>query len=194
MGKKFAIFLIVCAVGAGVGMWGWSVLKKQIQPVAEIIDQLPTDVHVDVSAKGVTLSQGEDGKQLWTLTAKSAGYDQENGSATLVDPIIEYNADEQPLRITAPNGTVSQAQNTMTLDSGVIAHYGDVKITGQRLDYNGKIHQIVISGDAHVRREGVTIKAPKFVFNLNTGEILALDGVRLDAENGLNADTGEGKK
>ncbi len=184
MGRKFAVFLIVCVVGAALALWGWSLVKEQVQPVAEILDQLPADVRVDISAKGVTLSQGEDGKELWKLTAKSAGYDQDSGRANLVEPIIEYTSGDQPVHIVAPNGTVNQSQNTMTLESGVVAHYGSVKITGRRLDYNGTAHQIVISGDALVRRQGLTIEAPKFVFNLKTGEILALDGVRLDAEGG----------
>jgi LPS export ABC transporter protein LptC len=192
MGKKFAIFLLVCVLGAGIGLWAWSLFKKEIQPVAEIIEQLPDDLNVDVSAKQVTLSQGEDGKELWTLTAKSASYDQDSGRAGLVEPVIDYAADDQAVHITAPDGTVDQTQNTMTLTNGVVANYGAVDITGQRLDYNGTAHQIVISGDALVRRQGLTIKAPKFVFNLKTGELLALDGVRLDAQEGVD-DAGKEK-
>lgn len=180
MGRKLSIALLALAVLVGAGLWGWSFFRTEIDMAREVARQLPKDVNIDVSAKGVTLSQGEAGELLWDLTADSAAYKSGKGTVVLTNPVITYHAaDGGTVRIEAPQGEVDQTNNTMVLTPKVKAVYGQVVVTGDRLDYQGKTRRILISGDVVVQKEDMVMTGPKLEIDLTNRDIIASEGVRV---------------
>ncbi|WP_035105027.1 LPS export ABC transporter periplasmic protein LptC [Desulfohalovibrio reitneri] len=196
MSKKLSIAVLALAALVAIGMWGWSLFKPQVEDLADIQARLPADLDVDVSVEGITLSQGKDGKELWTLQASSATYDTEDGSAELENPEIVYFGDsgEESARIVAPRGTVDRETDTMTMYPDVTAFYGEVIVRGERLVYQGKTREITITGNATVDRGDVLIQAPRLVIDLTTRDMRAMDGVEVETTMRGAAKDGENPK
>ena len=83
------------------------------------------------------------------------------------------------LIIRAPQGEVDQAANTMVLTPHVVATYGQVTVTGNRLDYLGAERRIVITGDTVVDRGDMVMHAPRLEIDLVTQDMTAPEGVRV---------------
>ncbi len=182
MGRKISILLLVFSVMAGFGLWGWSFFRTEIDIAKELARQLPKDVNIDVSAKGVTIKQGSGGDLVWELTADSAAYNTKQGTVQLANPVITYHTNSTngtAIIIRAPEGEVNQQENTMVLTPRVKANYGQVLVTGNRLDYFGKERRIVITGDAVIDRGDLVMEGPRIEIDLTTQNMIAPDGAKV---------------
>lgn len=182
MGRKISILLLMLSVLAGFGLWGWSLFRTEIDMAKELARQLPKDVNIDVSAKGVTIHQGAGGGLIWELTADSAAYNTKQGTVLLTNPVITYHTNStsgETIVIRAPEGEVNQQENTMVLTPRVKANYGQVQVTGKRLDYFGKERRIVITGDAVIDRGDMTMEGPRIEIDLSTQNMIAPEGARV---------------
>lgn len=189
MGRKLSLGLLLLALVLGLGLWGWSEIRERLRPAAELVKEIPDNVEVDVSARGVTLSQGEAGRINWKLFAASAAYDQETGEAVLDNPEVTYRLDDgREITVAAPKGVVDRAEDTASLGPHVTANFGDARLTGKQLDYDGQSQSIEVSGDVVLERPDMILAAPVLVFSLETGNISARGGVALETTTPVQGD------
>lgn len=182
MGRRISIALLLLSVLAGFGLWGWSLFRVEVDMARDLARQLPKDVNIDVSVKGVTIQQGSAGSMLWELVADDAHYNTKQGTVLLTNPVITYNTNStsgETIVIRAPQGEVNQKENTMVLTPRVKANYGQVLVTGNRLDYFGKERRIVITGDAVIDRGDLIMEGPRVEIDLDTQNMIAPEGARV---------------
>ena len=67
----------------------------------------------------------------------------------------------------------------MVLTPRVKANYGQVLVTGNRLDYFGKERRIVITGDAVIDRGDLVMEGPRIEIDLTTQNMIAPDGAKV---------------
>lgn len=197
MGRKISIALLVLSVLAGFGLWGWSLFRSEVDMARELVRQLPRDVNIDVSAMGVKIAQGGGGDLLWELVADSAAYNTRQGTVQLANPVITYHTNStsgDPIVISAPEGEVNQQENTMVLTPRVKANYGQVLVTGNRLDYFGKERRIVITGDAVIDRGDLVMEGPRIEIDLDTQNMIAPEGARVVTSRSTMMQPPESKK
>ncbi|PKN36348.1 MAG: hypothetical protein CVU63_16700, partial [Deltaproteobacteria bacterium HGW-Deltaproteobacteria-20] len=87
--KRLLIGILALVVLAGIAMLG----KRLLWP-ERLDDPSIRNLDVDLSLKGVNLSQGKDGKKLWNLNATGADYDENGDELTLTSPVIVYWGEE----------------------------------------------------------------------------------------------------
>lgn len=180
MTRKLSLALLALALAAGVGLWGWSILRKETAPLAELIKEIPANVDIDISARGVTLSQGAEGRKDWQLTANSASYNQETNQASVIEPRITYfpKDDGAPVKVSAPSGLVDQAANAVKLGPDVAIDWQELSIRGRELSYLGANRTLVLSGEVVAHRGESQLDAPQITINLDTKELSAGSPVR----------------
>lgn len=162
MRKAVFIALLLLLIGLG-GLWYWWVQNQAAKHLAETAKRvadvdLQADLDVDLSLKGITLSQGEKGEMHWQLTAKEANYVQEEGMVEVTDPIISYRIgkNEEMLTVEAPKGAIRQQEQWARLWPKVHATYEQNVLSAAELIYDGESRTISLTG-------GVTLAGPQFV-------------------------------
>ena len=133
--KKALAALATLLILTGLAVLGWRMLwPERLDP--EIVRELD----VDLSLKGVNLSQGKDGRKLWNLSATGADYAESGDELTLTDPVITYWGDEggEPVQVTAPRGQVWQKEDRARMWEGVNATRGEYRMRAETMDYLGQ--------------------------------------------------------
>ncbi|GAB1410804.1 hypothetical protein MASR1M90_19580 [Desulfovibrionales bacterium] len=144
----------------GLLLIGGIVLLGKILLWPERFMQAPTqNLNVDLHLTGIELSQGKDGKQLWHLQAKSAGYEEATNHITLSWPVITYwGTDTEPaVRVSAPHGQVWQKEDKARMWDGVNATRGEYALHAMTAEYRGSSRELVLQGG--VRMVGSTMMA-----------------------------------
>jgi LPS export ABC transporter protein LptC len=160
------------------GVWYFSGAGRALREAA----QAAKGVKADVSVKGLTLSQGKEGKLSWTLEAESAEYMQEQGRVRVKSPRIVYfseraNATRQEVRVSAPQGEVSQEREEADLGPQVRVESGGGVVWADALHYSGKEKIIRLTGHVRVERQDMQLNATEMVVDLKSNEVRALGGV-----------------
>lgn len=184
MTRKLSLALLALALAVGVGLWAWSVLRKETAPLAELIKEIPANVDVDISTRGVTLSQGGEGRKDWQLTAISANYNQTRSQANVVEPRITYYPRNggAPVEVSAPSGLVDRTANAVSLGPGVTIDWEDLSVRGHELTYKGTDRHLVLSGEVVARRGVSELTAPQLTIDMDTKELTAGSPVRFTTE------------
>ena len=154
----------------GAGFWWYAGREVMLPSIVE-------DVEVDLSLQGVRLSQGEDGRQSWTLLADSAKFDEESGLLHLTEPRVTYEDEDGPVFVQAPEGEVSQERNTARMWPRVQAEYREYTVTAERLEYAGKKDLISFFGKVVMVGENGVIRAPEAAIDLDENVMTARGGV-----------------
>ena len=149
---KLLVPLLVAAVcwGGYLAWQSWRA-KQALTRLTEVaksadLDQLlrnPPDgleEAIDLAVRGVRLSQGEAGRESWTLDADWATLRQESGLVQVNDPVIRYalgdpsDADvppeERQVVVTAETGRVEDNNTRLTMEGNVRAEYRNEVLTG----------------------------------------------------------------
>lgn len=180
--RRLAVLLLVLALFAVIGF----VLVKLTEQAGLMPDLggLATDVEIDMAAKGVELSHGDQGRLIWRLRAQGATYDQDKGLVLVQAPEIAYfTSPEDDLRVSAPQGSVDQKMSAVTLGPIVIANYKNISLTANQVMYDGK-GLLKAMGEAVVRQEGVTLTAPVMSYDLDKRLFVAEGGVVIESGTG----------
>lgn len=148
----FLIPLLIAAAGWG-GYLAWQRWRagQALTRLTEVaksadLDQLlhnPPDgleEAIDLAVRGVRLSQGEAGRESWTLDADWATLRQESGLVQVRDPVIRYvmgdladpdvPPEERQVIVTAETGRVEDNNTRLTMQGKVRAEYRDEVLTG----------------------------------------------------------------
>ena len=149
---SFLVLLLVAAAGWG-GYLAWQSwrAKQALTRLTEVaksadLDQLlhnPPDgleEAIDLALRGVRLSQGEAGRESWTLDADWATLRQESGLVQVRDPVIRYAMgdpsatdvppEERQVVVTAEAGRVEDNNTRLTMEGNVRAEYQNEVLTG----------------------------------------------------------------
>lgn len=174
--KKVLAALAVLLMLAGLAVLGWRMFwPERLDP--EIIRELD----VDLSLKGVNLSQGKDGRKLWNLSAAGADYAESGDELTLTNPVITYWGGEgdEPVQVMAPRGQVWQKEDRARMWEGVNATRGEYRMRAETMDYLGQNRTLVLSGDIGIAGDSMQGRSDSLTYFLDTGEILATGNVQV---------------
>lgn len=174
--KRVVIGLLALAVLAGIAMLG----KRLLWP--ERLENLSIEnLDVDLSLKGVNLSQGKDGKKLWNLNATGADYAENGDELTLTDPVIVYWGEEDgtPMTVRAPKGQVWQKEDRARMWDGVNGTQGQYVMRSETLDYSGKNRSVLLGGTVELTGESMQGSSDTLTYFLDTGDFLAQGNVQV---------------
>ena len=174
--KRLLVGLLALVVLAGIAMLG----KRLLWP--ERLDNPSIrNLDVDLSLKGVNLSQGKDGKKLWNLNATGADYSENGDELTLTAPVIVYWGEEggEPIEVRAPRGQVWQKEDRARMWDGVNATHGQYRMRAQTLDYTGRERILVLNGTVDLAGDTMQGRADSVTYFLDSGDFLALGDVQV---------------
>lgn len=174
--KWVLIALVSLVVLAGVAVLGRYVLWPE-----RLDTKLIQNLDVDLSLKGVNLSQGRDGKKLWNLKAAGAAYAENGDELTLADPVITYwgEDDGDAIEAMAPKGQVWQKEDRARMWDGVNATHGQYRMRAQTLDYTGLERILVLNGTVDLAGDTMQGRADSVTYFLDSGDFLALGDVQV---------------
>jgi LPS export ABC transporter protein LptC len=174
--KRAVLAVLVLVVLAGVAALGKYVLWP------ERLDHVSIrDLDVDLSLKGVNLSQGKDGRKLWNLNATGASYAENGDQLTLTSPGIVYwgQDGDEPVQVTAPNGQVWQKEDRARMWGGVNATRGSSRMRSENLDYSGHEHTLTLTGGVDLDGDRMRGHADRLTYFLDSGDFLAQGHVQV---------------
>ncbi|MEG6548699.1 LPS export ABC transporter periplasmic protein LptC [Desulfocurvibacter africanus] len=178
--RRLAVFFLVLSLLAVIGF----ALVKLTERAGLMPDLsgFVTDVEIDMAAKGIELTHGNEGKLIWRLRAESASYDQEKGLVLVQTPNIDYftQPSDKLLHVRAPQGSVHQESSEVHFWPEVTALYEKASLTAKEIMYDGQ-GLLTASGGAVVKQEGVTLMAPVMHFDLNARVFVAEGGVVVES-------------
>lgn len=174
--KRLLTWLLTFALLAALAMLG----KHLFWP--EQLDNLSLrDLDVDLSLKGVTLSQGRDGRKLWNLNATGASYAEDGDELTLSDPVIVYwgEKDGEPIEVRAPKGQVWQKEDRARMWDGVDGAQGGYVMRSETLDYDGKSRTLLLGGTVELTGESMRGRFDTLTYFLDSGDFRAQGDVQV---------------
>ncbi len=174
--KRLVLGIVAIAILTGLALVG----KRLIWP-QRLDDPSIKNLDVDLSLKGVTLSQGKDGKKLWNLNATGASYAENGDELTLSEPIIVYWGEEggKPMQVRAPKGQVWQKEDRARMWDGVHGAQGQYVMRSQTLDYVGQDRTLVLGGTVELTGESMRGSSDTLTYFLDTGDFLAQGNVQV---------------
>ncbi|MGX7950669.1 LPS export ABC transporter periplasmic protein LptC [Oleidesulfovibrio alaskensis] len=102
--------------------------------------------NVDLALSGVRLKQGEKGRELWTLEAEKAFYDQQGDTVRIKQPDIVYFLEKQNdnLSVKARWGEIKQSSQSMRLWDDVVLVQTDKMLKTSLLTYLGSSRELTM--------------------------------------------------
>jgi LPS export ABC transporter protein LptC len=133
----------------------------------------------DVMAEDLELVQGQEGKVLWRVRAKSAQYSIDQRIVQVLRPQLSayMGTDRQEVFIKSDTGEVNQQSNTMTLRDNITGRYGSFVLTSDVFDYIGAMKKVYLKGRVALSRPDFSVNATTVEINLETRELVAAGGV-----------------
>ena len=174
--KRALAIILALLILAGIAVLGWRMLWPE-----RLTPDIARNVDVDLSLKGVNLSQGKDGKKLWNLSAAGANYAEAGDELTLTDPVITYWGEEggEHVEVMAPRGQVWQKEDRARMWDGVNATRGEYRMRADTLDYTGGNRTLVLSGNIDISSDSMQGRSDALTYFLDTGDILARGNVQV---------------
>lgn len=166
----------VLAVIAGILLLAGAVaLGKYILWPERLDTSTMPQLDVDLSLKGVELSQGREGKKLWNLKAAGASYADATDELTLTAPMITYwgEGEAPPMQVMAPKGQVWQKEDRARMWNGVKGARGEYSMRADSLDYVGKKREVLLTGGVHLVGETMLAGSDTLTYFLESGDFLA---------------------
>ena len=172
---------------AFVALTGWALRTLLTSPgvLPDVVVDPNLDVSVDFSARSVELVQGREGRRLWKVVATVADYDREGDLVRVVSPEVLYypegegDAETGPLKVTAEKGEVTQSSSEVRMGPDVRGWYGPAELTAEALFFDGK-RTVTFTGNVRVVRQDSVLTAPVMHIDLETGDVKAESGVRVE--------------
>jgi hypothetical protein len=186
MKSRLIAFACLAALLVLAGYWWFSGpdgpggVNKGIQALREAAPGLEFDAELgaDLSLKGVELVQGEEGRPLWRLKARSAKYEGNRSVVRVEDVnITYYSSNSDQLVVTSPLGEIRQELGDARLWPEVTARFGENFLTARQLDYDGQAGVMVLTGDVMLDGPQMSCNATRMSFYLANSTIVADNGV-----------------
>ncbi len=205
MKSRIIAFACVTALLVLAGYWWFSGpdnVGKGIQALREAAPGLEFDAELgaDLSLKGVELVQGQEGRPLWRLKARSAKYEGNRSVVRVEDVTITYFfSNDDQLVVNSPLGEIRQEEGDARLWPEVTARFRENFLTARQLDYDGQDGVMVLTGDVTLDGPQMSCNATRMRFFLANSTIVAdngvtavvAEGVVVGAGNATSKDDGE---
>ena len=174
--KRALAIILALLILAGIAVLGWRMLWPE-----RLTPDIARNVDVDLSLKGVNLSQGKDGKKLWNLNATGASYAEAGDELTLTAPAITYWGEEdgEAIVVMAPQGQVWQKEDRARMWGGVNATRGEYRMRAEELDYLGRDRNLLLSGGVDLATNTMQGRADTLTYFLDSGDFLAQGHVQV---------------
>ncbi|NCD25439.1 MAG: LPS export ABC transporter periplasmic protein LptC [Deltaproteobacteria bacterium] len=174
--KRALAIVLVLAFLAGAAALGKYILWPERLDTTDL-----KQLDVDLSLKGVELSQGRDGKKLWNLKASEADYVENTDELTLAAPIITYwgEGEEPPMQVMAPKGQVWQKEDRARMWDGVNGTRGEYAMRADSLDYTGTRREILLTGNVQLVGKTMLANSNTLTYFLENGDFLAQGNVQV---------------
>ena len=136
---------------------------------------------VELSLEGVELSQGRDGRKLWSLRAAGADYADAGKELSLNAPVITYWGEDEdiPVQVAASKGQVWQKEDRARMWDGVNATRGEYLMHAETLDYLGAERKLAMAGGVDLAGRNMQVRSDAMTYFLESDEILATGNVRM---------------
>jgi LPS export ABC transporter protein LptC len=180
--RLLSAFLVLVVFGLAAGVWYLASTSSGRDLFETGLDMdVPRDLDWDVLLENIELSHGEQGRLVWKLQAREAGYTYEEELTDIEDPVATYyGRDGLVLEVTAPKGRLLQAKQRAVMWPRVVVTQDEMEITGDRMNYLGGEQELQLDGNVSMQGKGMSLTAPRLRVDLESGTLLATDGVRAD--------------
>ncbi len=138
------------------------------------------DMEVDLNIKDFTLTQGQEGRQLWELDASEAGFLRAENDFLLHEPVMTHfgNNGSEPVKIWAVHGRVDQDEQTIYMWEDVQAESQEMQTSANKATYKEGDRYILLEEDVVFTGRGLVVNTPMARILLDEDKILATNGVR----------------
>jgi len=125
----------------------------------------------DIQIKTLHHVSKRDGKNEWTLDAKSASYYKEDNYSILVDMSVRFHKDNgQDIILQAKEGQLDMTSNNFEARGNVVLSYDQTFTYSEYVKYIKNKHQI-IAPKVDIKRPLMTLSGNNMLFDLNTKQV-----------------------
>lgn len=203
----FIVVLLLIAAGISSAVLYSRNLRKRIDATnarieAESAEQgetgsSRTKAVAGMDIKGMSIVQGEGGRERWMLVAEKLEMSEAGGDIVAQKPYLTYylaheasrNA-QNTLYVTSVTGDLDQQGNVMRFVDDVVATREDDVLTTSLLIYEGEKDRLHCPELSHIKSEGMNGTARELFWHLNDNTLHATGGVSLDFETSRRAGPG----
>ncbi len=150
------------------------------------------DMQVDLNIQALTLIQGVEGRSLWELKAREAGFLRRENQILLNEPVFTYfgDNDADTLKIWSSQGKVSQDDQVVHMWPDVRAQSGELHAKADSAVYMEKDGRILLEDNVVFSGRGMVIRAPRATIFLEKDMIVATGGVGTSIPGSTAGDSG----
>lgn len=199
--KKFFIWIIILILIFSCAYWLYTqkvmdslftTEKKQVKN--ELLDTNANDQtsgdhspsledSLGLALKGVNLSQGENGIELWRLKASWARLSKDRESIQVDSPTVQYllgdGLNNNAITVRANKGKIVENQNTIILWENLLIAQDNKSITGPYMVYDTKKRHIYFPDGAQFTSSQATSEVGKVTWDLKSNIISGKNGIKV---------------
>ena len=165
-----------------------AVKKKIVQQAQDaVVSNVDPDEVAALAMRAISLTQGEQGAELWRLKADWGNMRRRDNILELEKPWFTYYMppDGKAIAIASEKGDIEQTEQKIRFLGSVIATYDGRTLVAPQMVYFGKSREIRCPEGGRVEGPGYEGSADQVVWNINEERIEAFGNVDItfDAEN-----------
>lgn len=195
---KRTLALVILGIAVWGGWYGWQSWKtRQALEALEnvvrsadlnkLLSNPPEEVKntVDLAVRGISLSQGSDGRKSFDLTANWATLNQKTGTITVREPDVHYmlkNAEGGDARVVYAKsdvGLVEDGNQKISMSGKVHATSEENVLTGELAVFLNTKHTLTFPNGANLDGPTLSGTAAHLIWDLNTNVLTGKKGVRM---------------
>lgn len=195
---KRTLALVVLGLAVWSGWYGWQGWKTRraleaLESVArsadlnKLLSDPPEEVRsaVDLAVRGISLSQGYEGRKSFDLKADWATLNQDSGAITVREPDIQYmlknldSDEERIIRATSDVGRVEDGNQKVSMSGNVQATYEENVLTGELAVFLNTARTLTFPDGAELNGPALSGTATRLMWDLDTNTLTGNEGVRM---------------
>ncbi|MBQ9104558.1 MAG: LPS export ABC transporter periplasmic protein LptC [Mailhella sp.] len=191
------LILIIVALVAWGGWYGWESWRTRqalnaLEDVVrstdlnELLSNPPAEVQktVDLAIRGISLSQGKDGRKSFELKADWATLHQKSGTITVREPDILYSLKDgsdgpRTVHATSNIGRVEDGNQKISMSDEVRAQHEQNVLSGDLAIFFSEADKLTFPGGAELNGPDLSGSCAQLTWDLNTNILLGDHGVSM---------------
>lgn len=183
------VFLIAIVVAWYIIADGTSIFKAAKKQVVEkaqdaiLNNTSPEDVAA-LAMKTITMTQGEQGMELWRLKADWGNMRRRDNVMELEQPRFTYYMppDNRAVLILSDKGDIAQEEQRIRFLNSVVATYDDKTLLAPEMHYVGKARDVICPRGGRIIGQGYEGSADNIVWHMNDHMITAFGNIDVTFE------------